>query len=125
ARCFLKDSLWPKGIVQRVGPKCSRIQRTGNKFPERIELGELSPGWIVKMRGSVMNVSRQPHDVPDAVDFDEFQKTSEFEFTPEGRAITVRKVLELISSLTVHTIRHDNTKWHVRCNYLPDGTRIL
>jgi len=65
-RCFLEHELRAEGVVKHVRAEAAGIQRAGDKFPERVEFGELRLGQIVVMRGAVMHVGGDPHHVANA-----------------------------------------------------------
>src|SRR5258708_18988799 len=86
----------PKRIVEFVRPERSGMQRAGDEFPERIELLELRLVGIVKMRGAVMHVRRQPYGVGDARGLDEAQHVGDFELASARRTVALGKSLRAL-----------------------------
>jgi hypothetical protein len=61
------------------------MQRTGDEFPERLEILELRPGRILVVGGSIVHIGRQPDGVGDAGILDVAQQFGKFEFAAGGR----------------------------------------
>src|SRR5258708_8105904 len=79
----------PKRIVEFVRPERSGMQRAGDEFPERIQLLELRLVGIVKMRGAVMYVRRQPYGVGEARRLDDPRHAGDFQLASPRRSLAL------------------------------------
>src|SRR6202035_5126361 len=70
----LEHRRWSKRVVELARPPCPRMQRAGDEFPERLEIGKYRAVRIVIMRGRIMHVGGQPHGVRNPGALDERQQ---------------------------------------------------
>src|SRR6266849_11055898 len=82
AAAFLKHRLRTERIIQLAGTPCPRMKRTGDEFPERLELLKHRAVRIVMVRGCVVHVRRQPHGISHAGAFHERQQIGNFVLAP-------------------------------------------
>src|SRR5688572_10971797 len=82
-----------EGVVESARRQAHGVQRAADKFPEAIELAELRLRGIVKQRGRVMNVGRQPKNVSNTMVFNEAEEFGDLQFAPQGRAVAVCGIL--------------------------------
>ena len=66
-----EHDLRPEGAIGGIGTEGTGVERAGDEFPERREVLELRLRGIVEMRGGIMDVGGQPHDVLDSLVLDE------------------------------------------------------
>src|ERR1700730_15552571 len=81
------DHLRPKGEVYLVLEAGAGVNRTGDEFPERIEILERRLARIEIMRRGVVHVGREPHGVADSGALDEREDIGELELAAARRPI--------------------------------------
>src|SRR5262249_38688787 len=74
AASFLEYRAWAKSVVERLRPPGAGMDRTGNEFPERLEVLEHRRVGIVIVSGGVVHIGGQPDGVTDACMLDEGEK---------------------------------------------------
>ena len=91
--------------VERAGTERAGVERSRDELPEGIELGELRAGRMVLVRGAVVDVGGDPHDVADALRLEVSQQVGDLQFAAErrqlGRGLAVPVVVE---RLVAHAI---------------------
>src|SRR5262249_27609490 len=85
-RRLAEHDLWSERAVERVWPEGAGVERSGDEFPEAVEVVERGAGRIVEMRGAVVDVSGQPHDVAHALTLQETEQLGEFQFAALRRS---------------------------------------
>src|SRR5437762_14206755 len=107
----------------RAEPAC--VERSGNEFPERIEIRELSLRWIVEMRCRVVNIGRNPYDITHVVFTHEGKQLCDFEFTTEWPPVTIRGVFKSWTFLSILSIRHDFAERHIGRYHFPRRATVF
>ena len=83
-----------EGVVERVGTEGAGVERPGDEFPEGIEVAETEPLLrIVVVRGAIVHVGGEPHDVLDSLALDETQDVGDLEFAARAPAVAVGAIL--------------------------------
>src|SRR5258708_599705 len=120
---LLEHHLRPERVVELIGPEGPRVERTGDEFPERIEIGELRLRRIVEMRGGVVHVGGEPDHVLDAVVLDGAQEFGDVELAAEHRPVAVGRVLELRPAFGILAVLDHQAERHVGSDDLPGRVR--
>ncbi len=111
-----------EGVVEIARAEGARVQRTGHKLPERLEILELRTARVIVMRGRVMDVGREPNDVLDAGMLDEGEEIGNFELAAERWAVALGDRLR--APLVRSIVPHDEPQRHVGRDHLPGGARV-
>ena len=111
--------LGTKGPIHLVRAEGAGVQRPRHELPERIELGEARARRAVIVRGGVVDVRGDPHDVADSSIADEPQHTCNLQLAAERRTVVfVCHRLEGTAG-----VRHDDAERQVRGDDFPGGGR--
>ena len=111
--------------IEIVRPERARVQRPGDEFPERHEVGEARTRRIVVIRRRVVNVGGDPDNVADVAVADETEQLRNLQLAAERRAVVpVGDGLEAAAG-----VAHDHANRHVCRDHLPrrrrGGERVL
>src|SRR5262245_24785854 len=110
---ILIDGLRAECVVELSRLPGTRVQRTGDKFPEWLEILKHRAIGVIVMRGGVMHVRGNPDDIVDACLSDEAQEVGNLDLAALGWPVAER-----------HRVAADNADGQIGRYHFPGRPRF-
>jgi len=90
AASLLENGLWAERVVELLRTPSACVDRTGDEFPERLEVLEHRRVRVIVVRGGVVHVGGDPDRIANAGMLDEDQEIGDLAFAATRGAIALR-----------------------------------
>src|SRR3979490_2266506 len=115
-----------EGPIDFVRPERAGVDRPGDEFPKRLEIGKLRTYGIIVSRLRIVHVGREPDYVLDPIALDEAQQFCDFQLAPRRRTVVaIRPGLVGTLGHVGIEVGHDERNRHVARDGFPGSSRLL